>query len=355
MKILFVTYSFISTVSCRCRSYLPAKGLQNQNTQARVKLIYLMTRADIDWADVVIFQRIPQAVWYFKKLHLPISLIINRIQNLFDYSISKKQTGIDMDDHIFLKGSGIETGVPDNFLPGLLRKSHFVIASTDPLALELSSYNSNVSVVKNALDFGLYENPRIKSYTSEIVRMVKLWKEQGLFVLGWTAGKTHGHDFEIFSKIIEQLDDSLLNRIKIILIGSQNQGAAAFDNLVFQTRFLPWHQPQFILKELDANLVILQDNLLNQCKSELKLIEAGYFGVPSICSPVGVFGDLVYKNEIGLLASDPKEWVEQIKHFVRQDDLRKKLGENVRKFVFENYDLKKRGKEYLDLFSKLGR
>ncbi len=354
MNILFITYNTIQTVSCRCRAYFPAKAIRHQNTETRVKLIYFTSRADIDWADIVIFQRIPQAVWYLKKLHLPSGGMLSWIRDLFDYARSKKPTGIDMDDYIFLKGSEIETGVPDDFLPGLLQKSHFVIASTEALRLQLSVHNQNVSVIKNALDFELFEKPNVRFHTRQVLDKIKSWKERGFFILGWTAGKTHGQDFKILHKIIERFDDSLLKRVKIVLIGSQNQEMTAFPDLVYQTRFLPWHQPWLIVKELDANLVLLEDNLLNQCKSELKLIEAGFFGVPSICSPVGVFAEIIYKNEIGLLAATADEWTEKIKQLIRDEGFRNKLGQNARQFVLGGYNLKQRGKEYLGLFKSMG-
>ncbi len=352
MKILFVTYHLESTSSARFRSYFPAKSLIQINAEARVKLIYFLSKSDINWADIVIFQRIPQAVWYFNKLHLPISPLLNRILKLFRYSASTKPTGIDLDDYIFLKGSDIETGVPDNFLPELLSQSHFVTTTTNELALELSKFNAKTTVLRNALDFECYEKPKVSSYTKEIVRTIQSWKERGFFVLGWTCGNTHRRDFELFNQILTQLDDSLLNRIQFLLIGSKSRESTQFSNLVTHTRLIQWRELPFILKHLDANLVILEDNLLNQCKSELKLIEAGYFGVPSICSQVGVFTDLVYKGENGLLASSPADWIADIKRLMHEKGLRETIGRNIRKLVLENYDLKLRGKEYAELFEK---
>lgn len=353
-KILFITYNTIKTGSCRERAYYPAKAIQQHHLEVRVKLIYLTTYRDIDWADIVIFQRIPQAAWYFNRLHIPQEIMLWRIQELFHYSRSQKHTGIDMDDYVFLEGSELKTGVPDHFLPKLLKDSHFAIASTEALKLELEKYTPKVAVIQNALDFEVFEDPDPWDNTVKVLKLIKSWKERGFFVLGWTAGKTHERDFRIFHEVVEHFDDTLLQRVKILLIGSKNQKTSALPDFVHQTDFMPWHQLWVVLRDLDLNMVILEDNLLNQCKSELKLIEAGYFGVPSICSPVGIFGDLVYKNEIGLLAANPKEWVEQIKHLIRQSDLRKKLGGSARKFVLENYDLKDRGTDYLELFSQLG-
>ncbi|GEM_PF-3236696 len=350
MKILFITYNTKNTPSCRYRSYQPAEALANSGVSAKVRLIYSLSKKEIDESDLVIFQRIPQAVWYFKRLCLPAFLIARRIEEVFHYSIRKKRTGIDLDDYIFLDENEIKTGVPSDFLPSLFRKCHFVTTTTEFLAGKLRKYNPSVTVLPNAIDFDLYEKSGYSGEADRIIRQMQSCKKVGRVVFGWAAGETHARDAELFREIVGKLDAELRKRVKFFLIGNPKSFPGRDSSVVYPTKRIPWRELPAVLRHLDTNLVVLKDTLLNRSKSELKLIEAGYFGVPSIASRLGVFGDLIKEGENGLLASSVSEWIEKIRELVEKKELRERLGSNIRKLVREHYDLRKRGREYAEYY-----
>ncbi len=353
MNALFITYNTANTASCRFRSYQPAKALQKIGVNAKVQLIYQLTKKDIDSSDIVIFQRIPQAIWYFQKLHLPTLWIRNKIETLFQYSIQKKMTGIDLDDYIFMEGSGIQTGVPDRVFSNLLKTAHFITASTPILASHLKYHNPKTYVVRNALDFTQYESTQLSLYLSMVVNQIKKWKKEGFAILGWVCGHHHQGDFPLFYEILEALDPSQRARMRIILVGFNIGTQAKYKNMILKTQLIHWRELHHLIQQFDINLIPLQDTILNQCKSELKLIEAGFWSVPSVVSNVGEYQNLLLGETCGALSHTAKNFADKIVRLMSHQELRTSVGKNARNLTLRHYNLETRAKEYHDLFKTL--
>ena len=67
MKILFITYKGIDAPCPRYRAFWPAQGLQKAGQTTRVCLLDRCTRGDIDWADIVIFERVVNGLVYEQR------------------------------------------------------------------------------------------------------------------------------------------------------------------------------------------------------------------------------------------------------------------------------------------------
>lgn len=73
--------------------------------------------------------------------------------------------------------------------------------------------------------------------------------------------------------------------------------------------FYPWiaiYQYPIMLDQLEVNIAIapLQDNLFNSCKSNIKLLEACYLGMPAICQDMVTYDDAFLKFRSGKDLSD---------------------------------------------------
>lgn len=93
------------------------------------------------------------------------------------------------------------------------------------------------------------------------------------------------------------------------------------------------------LEQADINLAILNDDLINGCKSELKWFEAACMNVPSILSSTANYRDVINHGEDALLASTPEEWVQALRLLVNDGALRKKLAANALKRVKSEYSV----------------
>ncbi len=353
MKVLFVTYNTIDTATCRFRTYFPVKYLNKAGAEARASLVYFTGRKDIDWADIVVFQRIPQAAWYFHKLHLPAAPILSRIQSLFEYAQSKKRVGIDSDDYIFLPNDGLATGVPQQFLQNLISKSHFVTASTNPLAKHLRAINSNVHVMPNALDFWVYESHRASIYINQLKAQASKLKERGLAVAGWICGKNHEQDLPLFLKIADETN-LLSTNISFLVIGGKKMRGVRWPENVITTQMIHWRELHQVVKLFDINIIPLEDSIRNECKSELKLLEAGFCGIPSVVSAVGVYKEIVGISERhGLIGDAPRDFAVKLIELSRSSEKRRLIGNQIRDYILQNYSAETRAGEYLNLFQNL--
>lgn len=63
-----------------------------------------------------------------------------------------------------------------------------------------------------------------------------------------------------------------------------------------------------------VNLAPLEDTPFNACKSALKVLEAGYWGIPTLCSPNPDYAR--FRDAGALLAADPGEWLLQLERLL---------------------------------------
>lgn len=106
-----------------------------------------------------------------------------------------------------------------------------------------------------------------------------------------------------------------------------------------------------ILNECDVLFCPLQDNTFNRCKSNLKVIEAGWMGKEVIASFLGTFLDGKLEGNM-VLATETRDWVEamvsHIEYFIEHGHatpfgLQAKVREhyNAKNFVQKRYELYK--------------
>jgi len=94
------------------------------------------------------------------------------------------------------------------------------------------------------------------------------------------------------------------------------------------------------------------DDPFAQARSELKYIESGIFGIPTIASPTDTYQEAIRHNVNGLLSNDD-DWYSALALLITDADIRKNLGEAARVDVIENYGPTKRTEEWGKLISSI--
>lgn len=109
----------------------------------------------------------------------------------------------------------------------------------------------------------------------------------------------------------------------------------------------------------DVCMAPLAENIFNEVKSELKIIEAGLKKKVLIAQDYSVYKELLTNDVNGILISkknNERGWYEAIKKLINNPDKVKELSENLYKFVSERYTLevvtKNRVEFYRDVISK---
>lgn len=80
------------------------------------------------------------------------------------------------------------------------------------------------------------------------------------------------------------------------------------------------------LRNADINLVPLEINDFNECKSAIRYFEASLCKIPSVCTDVGQFSDCIDDGINGMLIKGNKGWFESIEKLIVDENYRKKLG-----------------------------
>ena len=92
-----------------------------------------------------------------------------------------------------------------------------------------------------------------------------------------------------------------------------------------------------LYKFFDVSLSPLKDSKFNRCKSELKVIEAGFTRTAIIASNVTPYKEVIKHGETGILCSTPKEWKEAVEGMTLNKAWT--LGNNLYEYCKEHYDL----------------
>lgn len=193
-----------------------------------------------------------------------------------------------------------------------LKAAKFVTCTTSILAYEIMKYNPNVYVLENGLDLE-HEAWQVEGTKSDILRF------------GFMLGSTHFHDLKKAAPSVNNLFRSSLKGYQVALAGfSAEQGKPSIyigmekiltdnHNLIDKSyrnylalctehrnnefNKMPyvrlWGKPveEFghVYKDIDVSVVPLVNNQFNNCKSELKVIEAAFKGKCVIASNVAPY------------------------------------------------------------------
>jgi len=233
----------------------------------------------------------------------------------------------------------------------LAREADAIIVSNHYLQQRLSSLNSNIFVVPNALDERLLEN-RIFHQGYETI------DSNSKKVIGYMG--THSHDDDLMM-ILQALRATLrkyLNRLELQLIGgiADTSILKTLDGLSIKLidignndkypDFMRW-----MSKNLKWDLAIapLEDNSFTRCKSDIKFLDYSALGVPGIYSHVAPYENTIRHLETGYLAKNNSQaWLEAFDCLLNDEALRKNLAKNAQEYVLKNRTLKQCAKNWQD-------
>lgn len=196
-------------------------------------------------------------------------------------------------------------------------------------------------------------------------------KLDGIKRIGFVGGSTHGHDLKLIRHAVKQLyaDPDYNERFCFVYAGYDDDVKATdlrgnkikgfvsphveaelmFSNGELTLGFMSDKDQQSVSKRyyrryaqnihnyasvytvLDAAIAPLEDHRFNQCKSELKFVEAAAFGVPLICSDVGAYSHL---NSV-IKCRNSAEWLQAFKDVIDGVNLPNPTEEANEKFNIE--------------------
>lgn len=261
-------------------------------------------------------------------------------------------TVVDFDDHWVLNPE--HTLAPAYAKEGTSVKLHklvltadYITTTTEILADQIYPHNQNVVVLPNAMDMSLHRVER---------------KEEAEYCIGYLGGHFHLNDVRLLKGLAFKLKESCKD-YKLRLFGYDDSFVykeyanilSNFQNSPLEVfAGLPIYQYHQFYNLLDCSLVPLADNRFNTYKSELKMIEAGFFKKAVIVSDVLPYSTLITDKNC-LKVKSSVDWFTHCKRLIDNPQLSKDLGEelyqSVQKFSIERVN-EERFKFYTDVHKK---
>ena len=233
-------------------------------------------------------------------------------------------------------------------LENIISRCDCVMYSTRELQTYYENLNPNSIVFPNFLDID-------KRYRNLIpVDWKILANEQNIpyndqtTIIGFFGSDSHIEDLSLIEYPVMEIIKNNPNVIFAIMAGS---------DLVMTTLIKKWKIPnnKFLyipyknineylsyVSCFDIGLAPLQNNIFNICKSNLKLLEYGALGIPYVASKIANFQRFQIESEGlgGYICDDQDDWVERINFLINNPEVRKKMGKDLKEYVYNQYDIK---------------
>ena len=272
-----------------------------------------------------------------------------------------------------------------------LKEASYVTTTTNIFADEIKKLNRNVVVLPNAIN---PTEPQFNQPTEESDRIR----------IGWLGGSSHLHDLKLLEGFVSK-NSQLSNKIQYVLCGFDTRGSVTEINQqtgerkqrpinpeetvwaryeeIFTNKYsiiddkykqflsqfkdeeyqnpsdLPyrrvWTKPVNTYatnySKFDISMAPIKNHIFNRVKSQLKVIEAGFYKKALIASEIGPYTiDLKHALSFGqftngnaLLVKEERnhsDWAKNIKFLVNNPNLIVDLGERLYETVKDTYDLR---------------
>ncbi len=152
-------------------------------------------------------------------------------------------------------------------------------------------------------------------------------EERTVTIVYGSGTRTHDGDFLVVSAALLKLMESR-KTVRLRVIGQLKLplGFDAFQTRVEQLPLADFKTYLNLLGECDIAIAPLERSIFNDCKSNIKYVEASIVGIPSVCSPRTTFREAISENVTGYLAETEDEWLRTLSALVDDSQLRQRIG-----------------------------
>ena len=216
-----------------------------------------------------------------------------------------------------------------------MRECDFGIASTAPLAKHMKAevLSGDVIVVPNSLGPSHSRKSLARDGNGSPKRTVEIFYGSGTLA--------HKQDFETFAgEVLAPLLDKHPHAC-LTLIGKFSS-LAVLSSFGSRVRRLTtnWNFEQYLrqLQNADISIAVLTASTFNDCKSEIKWLEAALLGIPSVLSRTETHRLTVENGKTGFLCTSNEEWMAALDRLISNADLRRTVGRAAQEVVTTQYD-----------------
>lgn len=164
--------------------------------------------------------------------------------------------------------------------------------------------------------------------------------EEDAVRIGYYSGTlSHNKDFAVILDVLMKILEKYKNT-KLLLAGPLDveDKLNEFKDRIEILPRVPRNEYYTNIFKCDINLAPLElNNPFCESKSELKFFEAGILKIPTVAVKNQTFSEAITDGENGFLAATQEEWTEKISLLIKDENLRKNMGEKAREKVLRDY------------------
>ncbi len=204
---------------------------------------------------------------------------------------------------------------------GLSYVDRFVV-STDVMAEAFADFHPDIRVVKNRLDPRWWGGlPVSARRTSKKPRV------------GWAGGSSHTGDLEMIADVVKEL----AGEVEWVFFGMCPKKLKPYVHEFHEGIAIESYAKKLASLNLDLALAPVEQNLFNECKSNLRLLEYGACGFPVICSDVRCYqGDGLPVTRV---KNRFRDWADAIRSHINDLDSAARAGDELRAAVLNGWML----------------
>ncbi|MGN5595875.1 glycosyltransferase [Stutzerimonas nitrititolerans] len=215
--------------------------------------------------------------------------------------------------------------MPKDIIRSLRRGLSYVdrfVVSTEVMAEAFAEFHPDIRVVRNRLD------PRWWSGLPTSARRASSKPR-----VGWAGGASHTGDLEMITDVVKELADE----VEWVFFGMCPEKLKPYIHEFHEGVAIERYAKKLASLNLDLALAPVEQNLFNECKSNLRLLEYGACGFPVICSDVRCYqGDGLPVTRV---KNRFRDWVDAIRSHINDLDATARTGDDLRAAVLGGWML----------------
>ncbi len=228
----------------------------------------------------------------------------------------------------------------------LLEFENVVTVSTPALAENMKRYSSAVHILPNTIDSHWWPEEQHRATKTDT------------FNIGFFGSPAHGLDLASIAEALKRFLDEEKGKARFYTWGAFpeilrthsaiRQGGAFVNNYEV-------HLQRLACVPLDVAVVPLMYTPANRCRSVIRLLELGWYGIPAIYSRVGEFERHVKDKQDGLLTGETTdEWLRALRLLRRDAELRNTIAKEARCTAEKQWVIEKYMHNYLTVLNRMG-
>jgi len=167
-------------------------------------------------------------------------------------------------------------------------------------------------------------------------------------IIGWTGSHSTLKYIKEVEQVLLEIGREFPN-VKMVIIADQRP------QLLFPFIFIPWNIQTEVkdLMQLDVGIMPLPDDEWSKGKCGFKILQYMALSIPAVASAVGSNKEIIEHGKNGFLVSNDDEWKSALVSLIQDSALRRKMGEEGRKKVMEQYSVNSNMKNFYSLFREI--